>query len=135
MLSASFQQDTAVLQPGQALDDGDFDTVDGLPDPGGLEIRLSTRLAIPLFGAGPPTDEPPDENWFRPGGGPAGRRNADVPPRRACRSGCCAGWSAPRTPARYADPRPRRAGGWRRCGAGRAAHPRSEERRVGKGWR
>lgn len=50
MLSASFQQDTAVLQPGQALDDGDFDTVDDLPDPGGLEIRLSTRLAIPLFG-------------------------------------------------------------------------------------
>ena len=50
MLSASFQQDTAVLQPGQALDDGDFDTVDDLPDPGGLEKRLSTRLAIPLFG-------------------------------------------------------------------------------------
>jgi hypothetical protein len=49
MLSAPFQQDTAVLQPGHALDDGDFDAVDDLSDPDGLEIRLSTRLAIPLF--------------------------------------------------------------------------------------
>ena len=47
------------------------------------------------------------ERGVRRAGGPVGRHHAGDPPRRACRSGCCAGWRGPGTPARCAGRRHR----------------------------
>ena len=79
-----------------------------------------------------------------PASGPAGgsprRPSAAAPCSRACRPASWPGWRAPAAPGRPAGRRPRRGGGWRRCGAGRgggwARRPaRSRMRRTSRGPR